>query len=73
MSTFVKNCIKVLERKEMKEEMNVLFRPFVDLILIEIYPYIYISFIFILISFLLILGIFIILIRSNYIVKTSQL
>jgi hypothetical protein len=69
MSTFVSNCMKALERKEMKEEMNSLFRPFIDLILIEIYPYVYISFIFIIISFLLILGIFIILIRNHYMLK----
>jgi len=71
MSTFVSNCMKALERKEMKEEMNSLFRPFIDLILIEIYPYVYISFIFIIISFLLILGIFIILIRNHYMLKTT--
>lgn len=71
MSTFVSNCMKALERKEMKEELNSLFRPFIDLILIEIYPYVYISFIFIIISFLLILGIFIILIRNHYIVKSD--
>lgn len=69
MSTFVSNCMKALERNEMKEEMNSLFRPFIDLILIEIYPYVYISFIFIIISFLLILGIFIILIRNHYMLK----
>lgn len=63
--------MKALERKEMKEELNSLFRPFVDLILIEIYPYVYISFIFIIISFLLILGIFIILIRNYHIVKSD--
>lgn len=71
MSTFVSNCMKALERKEIKEELNSLFRPFIDLILIEIYPYVYISFIFIIISFLLILGIFIILIRNHYIVKSD--
>lgn len=71
MSTFVSNCMKALERKEMKEELNSLFRPFIDLILIEIYPYVYISFIFIIISFLLILGIFIILIRNHHILKSD--
>jgi hypothetical protein len=65
--------MKILEQKNMKEEINILFRPVIDLILIEIYPYIYISFIFIIISFLLILGIFIILLRSNYSIKTNLL
>lgn len=73
MSSILQNCMKILEQKNMKEEINILFRPVIDLILIEIYPYIYISFIFIIISFLLILGIFIILLRSNYSIKTNLL
>ena len=38
---------------------------FVDMLLKEIYPYIYLSLIFVVISFLLILGIFLILVRSK--------
>ncbi len=71
--SILQNCVKILEQKNMKEEINTLFRPVIDLILVEIYPYVYISFIFIIISFLLILGIFIILIRSNYSIKTNLL
>lgn len=71
--SILQNCVKILEQKNMKEEINILFRPVIDLILVEIYPYVYISFIFIIISFLLILGIFIILIRSNYSIKTNLL
>lgn len=66
-------CVKVIEDKNMKRELNKLFRPLIDLILIEIYPYVYISLTFIIICFLLILGIFIILIRSNYTIHTTQL
>lgn len=71
--SILQNCVKILEQKNMKEEINILFRPVIELILVEIYPYVYISFIFIIISFLLILGIFIILIRSNYSIKTNLL
>lgn len=66
-------CVKVIEDKNMNRELNKLFRPLIDLILIEIYPYVYISLTFIIICFLLILGIFIILIRSNYTIHTTQL
>jgi hypothetical protein len=71
--SLLSNCVKVLEKKNIKEEINTLFKPLIDLILIEIYPYVYISMIFIIICFLLILGIFIILIRSNYSIKTNLL
>lgn len=71
--SLINKCVNILEEKNMKKEINRIFRPVIDLILVEIYPYIYISFIFIIISFLLILGIFIILIRSNYTIKTNLL
>jgi hypothetical protein len=73
MSRIISNCVKVLEKDNMKEEINILFKPLTDLILIEIYPYVYICLIFIIICFLLILGIFIILIRSNYTINTNEL
>ena len=71
--SLLENCVKVLEQNNIKEEINILFRPLINLILIEIYPYVYICMIFIIICFLLILGIFIILIRSNYTIKANQL
>ncbi len=71
--SLLQNCVKVLEQENIKEEVNILFRPLINLILLEIYPYVYICMIFIIICFLLILGIFIILIRSNYTIKTNQL
>ena len=71
MSSLINNCVKVLEKKNIKSEMNALFKPLIDIILMEIYPYIYISMIFIIISFLLILGIFLLLLRNNYAVKPN--
>ena len=73
MSRIISNCVKVLEKDNMKEEINILFKPLTDLILIEIYPYVYICLIFIIICFLLILGIFLIHIRSNYTINTNEL
>ena len=49
MSRIISNCVKVLGKDNMKEEINILFKPLTDLILIEIYPYVYICLIFIII------------------------
>ena len=52
-------------RDDVKDEIKQLFVPIIDLLLKEIYPYIFLSMIFVVISFLLILGIFILLLRNN--------
>jgi hypothetical protein len=61
----INECISVLGRKDVKDEIKQLFVPIIDMILSEIYPYIFLSMIFVIISFLLILGIFILLLRNN--------
>jgi hypothetical protein len=63
--TIVKECLKILHRKEVKDEFKELMRPLIDMLIKEIYPYIFLSIIFVFISFLLILGIFILLLRSK--------
>lgn len=62
----INECVTILNKKEVKNSIKNLFYPLIDLILKEIYPYIYLSLIFVVISFLLILGIFIILMRNRY-------
>ncbi len=61
----VQECLEILGRDDVKSEIKNITRPLIDIILREIYPYIYISIIFVFISFLLILGIFIILMRNK--------
>jgi hypothetical protein len=63
--TIVNECLEVLGREDVKDEIKELFVPIIDLLLKEIYPYIFLSMIFVVISFLLILGIFILLLRNN--------
>jgi len=63
--TIVNECLEVIGREDVKEEIKQLFVPIIDLLLKEIYPYIFLSMIFVVISFLLILGIFILLLRNN--------
>ena len=61
----IKECLNVLHRKEVKDEFKELMRPLIDMLIKEIYPYIFLSIIFVFISFLLILGIFILLLRRK--------
>jgi hypothetical protein len=62
---FVQKCLDVLKRSEVKDEIKLFLKPLIDMILQEIYPYIYLSMLFVIISFLLILGIFILLLRNK--------
>ena len=66
--TIVNECLKVLHREDVKEEFKELMRPLIDMLIKEIYPYIFLSIIFVFISFLLILGIFILLMRNKILI-----
>jgi len=59
----IEECISLIKRPDLKKEIIAVFKPIIDLLLKEIYPYIYLALILVVISFLLILGIFIILMR----------
>ena len=63
--TIVNECLNVLHRDDVKKEFKELMRPLIDMLIKEIYPYIFLSIIFVFISFLLILGIFILLLRNK--------
>ena len=40
---FLYKCLEILKRPEVKSEIKDFLRPLIDLILQEIYPYIYLS------------------------------
>ena len=63
--TIIEQCLLILKRDDVKRELKSLLAPLIELILIEIYPYIYLSLIFVVISFLLHLGIFVLLMRNK--------
>lgn len=63
--TIIEQCLLILKRDDVKRELKSLLAPLIELILIEIYPYIYLSLIFVIISFLLHLGIFVLLMRNK--------
>ena len=71
--TLIDQCLEILKRKDVKAELKHLLRPMLDIILQEIYPYIFLSMIFVFISFLLILGIFILLLRCKISPSISKL
>jgi hypothetical protein len=63
--TIINECLLVLKRDDVKKELKNLLSPLIDLVLFQIYPYLYLSLLFVLISFLLHLGIFILLFRNK--------
>ena len=58
---FFSYCVEFMKTDEFKRCM----RPFINLLLQEIYPYIYISMLFVFVAFFLILAIFVLLIREK--------
>ncbi len=64
-NTFLEKCINILKREDIKREIKNIITPLLKVILIEIYPYIYISLIVVIISFLLHLGIFCLLLKNT--------
>ena len=60
--SLVQQCLDMLKREDIKNELKILFKPVFDYILYEINPYIYITIIIIFMIFVMILAILIILI-----------
>tara|TARA_E500000178_G_C16643695_1_gene583145 strand:- start:230 stop:460 length:231 start_codon:yes stop_codon:yes gene_type:complete len=62
---FFNSCISELQKDSVKQELRKIIKPLVDIILKDLYPYLYLSISFIFICFILILGIFYQLMRIN--------
>ena len=62
----IEQCLQAMKRDDVKKELKQMFHPVIDMIMQEIYPYIYLSVVFVMISFLLTLGIFVLLMRTSY-------
>jgi len=65
----IDECLNVLTREEVKSHFKNLMKPIIELLLKDLYPYIFLSILFVFISFLLILGIFILLLRNKSLTK----
>lgn len=66
----IDEIVLLFRRDDIKEELKLFMKPIIDLILQDIYPYIYMSLVFVFISFLLTLGIFILLLRKSIVSKS---
>jgi uncharacterized membrane protein len=60
--SFIQQCVNILKKEEVKNEMKILLKPIIHFILYEIYPYIYIIILLVSVLFLMILAILILLI-----------
>jgi hypothetical protein len=71
-NALIKECIEVLKRDDVKTEVKTFVNPIIDLILIQINPYLYLCMMFVIISFLLHLGIFVLLLRNKSLYLKNQ-
>lgn len=63
--SFFQQCLDIIKRDEVKEEIKQFMKPVLNMLIQELYPYIYLSLLFVLVSFFLILAIFILLLRNK--------
>jgi hypothetical protein len=63
--SIIQECLVILKRDDVKAEFKKILEPFIELIIKQIYPYLYLCLIFVIISFILHLGIFILLLRNK--------
>lgn len=64
--SFINNCLDLLKSKDVKNEIKIIMSPITDMIIYEIYPYIYTIIILVFLIFILIFMIlFILILRNN--------
>jgi hypothetical protein len=61
-NSLIKQCLDILQTDDVRNEIKRLFSPVTDLILYEIYPYIYVIIFLVFLIFIFILAILVILI-----------
>lgn len=71
--TFIKQCIDLLKREDIKNEVGLLCKPLIQFILYEIYPYLYILVAFVFFIIIMILAILFLLINVLRNMKKVQL
>lgn len=60
--TFIKQCLDIFKREDVKQETKALMTPIIDIILHEIYPYLYLIILIVALIFILILATLVILV-----------
>jgi hypothetical protein len=61
-NSLIKQCLDILKTDDVRNEIKILFSPVTDLIMYEIYPYIYVIILLVFLIFILILAILCLLI-----------
>ena len=61
-NSLIKQCLDILQTEDVRNEVKNIFSPVTDLILYEIYPYIYLIIFLVFLIFILILAILVILV-----------
>jgi len=72
-TSLIQQCLDILKTQDVRNEIKVIFSPVTDLILYEIYPYIYFIIFLVFLIFVLILAILVILItllRNKNVINT---
>lgn len=70
-SSFFDEFLEIFKKDEMKKEFRKFCVPLIEIVLQELYPYIYLSILFVMISFFLILGIFMLLLKSKINIQSN--
>ena len=55
MPTLVEQCLSILKKDDIRNEIKIIFQPTIELLLNELYPYIYVIILIIVLLFILIL------------------
>jgi hypothetical protein len=69
--SLVQQCLDILKREDVKNEIKTISKPLIDFIMYEINPYVYITVIFVFLIFIMNLAILIILLRNKQIINKN--
>jgi hypothetical protein len=61
-NVLIKECLELLNHDDVKDKLKAVFNPLTDLILYQIYPYVYVIILLVFLIFILILAILILLV-----------
>lgn len=64
-NSLIKECLEMLNRDDVKTKLKTVFNPLTDIIMYQIYPYVYFILILVFIIFMLILAILILLVSLS--------
>lgn len=64
-NSLLKQCLNILKTEDVRNEIKIIFSPITDMILFEMYPYIYLIVFFVFLILVLILAILVILIFTG--------